>query len=711
MPDDRHPSDKFELLRIQAEGLLHKQPDLVLQTPSDMLDLIHELKVHQAELEIQNEELQRAQDELTTLHQAFESLYEFAPCGYLTLNNKGIITRVNLAAVALLETDRRSLWHSGFSQFIDFDHAYAFISARKKAAETGTTQSVVLPLKRGKKSPVWVQANIEADRDDADAVTQWRVVLMDITPQKAAEASLRESEERFRTLFQHAPVAYQSLDRHGNLVAVNQAWLETLNYSEMDVIGKNFSDFLHPDRKARFKDYFNRFKTVSAVLGNEFVMQKKGGMDMLVSFHDKVSKDLSGAFQNVHCVFYDITAQRKVEADNISLENKLRQAKKMESIGTLAGGIAHNFNNILMGIQGNITLLSMDKDPSHPDRDRLRRIEECVTSATELTRDLLGFARGGKYQVKPTDLNALIKNWNWMFGHTKKEITIHEKYEKELWAVEVDQGQIKQALLNLYVNAWQAMPGGGNIYVQTENVTIDQAYVAPFEIIPGRYVKITVTDTGTGMDDEIREKIFEPFYSTKEMTTSSGLGLASVYGIIKNHGGFINVSSEMGEGATFDIYLPATVKEIVAAAPVPDRGDIQYGHDTVLLVDDEPIIIDVGKKMLDRLGYRVLIARSGDEALEVYGKQGKAIALVILDMIMPGMGGGETYDRLKAIDGHVRVLLCSGYSIKGQAKEIMDRGCKGFIQKPFSLYDLSRKIREVLEETTSGNCTQLPIGM
>jgi CheY-like chemotaxis protein len=230
-------------------------------------------------------------------------------------------------------------------------------------------------------------------------------------------------------------------------------------------------------------------------------------------------------------------------------------------------------------------------------------------------------------------------------------------------------------------------------------VIIDHAYIAPFEIIPGRYVKISLSDTGTGMDDEIRGKIFEPFYSTKGMTTSSGLGLASAYGIIKNHGGFINVSSEMGKGATFDIYLPATVKEIVEKAPVPDPGDIQYGNERILLVDDEPIILDVGQKMLERLGYRVLVARSGDEALEVYGKQREDIALVLLDMIMPGMGGGETYDRLKAIDGDVRVLLSSGYSINGQAKEIMDRGCEGFIQKPFSLFDLSMNIRAALTIT------------
>jgi len=698
MPDDLDPSDKFEQLRQQAEELLQKQPDLAPETPSDILDLIHELKVNQTELEIQNEELQRAQRELATLHQEFQSLYEFAPCGYVTLNSMGIITRVNLAAVALLETDRQSILHSGFNQFIDSKHYNAFISARKKAGETGKKQSVELPLKRRNESPVWVQANIEAGRDDASEVTQWRVVLMDITPKKAAEAALIESEERFRGLFEHAPVAYQSLDERGNFIAVNETWLATLDYSEIDVIGKNFSDFLHPDWNARFEENFTRLKTVGEVPGNEFVMKKKDGTDILVSFHGKISQNVMGGFKQIHCVFYDISAQRKAEKENKRLENKLRQAKKMESIGTLAGGIAHNFNNILMNIQGRATLMLIDKDHSHPDCEHLFSIEESVKNAAELTKDLLGFARGGKYEVKPTDLNALIKHGSWMFGRTNKEIEIQENYENDLWTVEVDRGQIQQALLNLFVNAWQAMPGGGNLYIQTENATLDEKYIKPFEIVLGKYVKISVTDTGIGMDRATRERIFDPFFSTKGMTTSSGLGLASVYGIIKNHGGFINVSSEMGKGTTFEIYLPASDQELVEETPGPDRHGIQYGQETVLLVDDEAIIIDVGQKMLERLGYRVLIARSGDEALEVYGKQGKEIALVILDMIMPSMGGGETYDRMKAIDGGVRVLLSSGYSIEGQAKEIMDRGCKGFIQKPFSLYGLSMKIREALCE-------------
>lgn len=697
MPDQGQ-DHKFDQLRMQAEELLDQHTGDLYLPRVDILGLIHELRIHQAELQIQNEELQRSQHELTKLHQEYEELYEFAPCGYLTLNNKGIITRINLTGTRLLEATRKLIQRQTFNQFIERGWENAFIAARLKSAQTGERQSLELPLKRKNMPPAWVRVEIEADNDDTGAVRQWRIALMDITLNKFTESALAESEERFRALFEHAPVAYQSLDENGDLINVNEAWLEIMGYSEVDVIGKNFFDFLHPDWKERFKENFTQFRTVSDALGNEFVMQKKDGTGIIVSLQDKISKDQSGKFDNLYCVFFDITTQREVEADNKLLEEKLRQAKKMESIGTLAGGIAHNFNNILMGIQGNVSLMLMDKDASHPDLERLRFIKECVKSATELTRDLLGFARGGKYLTQPTDLNMLIKSWNWMYGQTNKEIKVHEKFEKDLWTVEVDQGQIKQVLLNLYINAWQAMPGGGNIHVQTENVIIDQEFVAPFEIVLGRYVKISVTDTGIGMKEEIREKIFEPFYSTKGMASSSGLGLASVYGIIKNHGGFITVQSEVGEGATFDIFLPASDKKILGEDPGPDRYDIQYGQATILLVDDEAMIIDVGQKMLERLGYRVLIARSGNEAIDVFEKRRNKIALVILDMVMPGMGGGETYDRMKEIDGNVKVLLSSGYSLEGQAKEIVDRGCMGFIQKPFSLNDLSMTVCEALKE-------------
>jgi signal transduction histidine kinase/CheY-like chemotaxis protein len=388
--------------------------------------------------------------------------------------------------------------------------------------------------------------------------------------------------------------------------------------------------------------------------------------------------------------------RKRVEKDLRKSEEKLAISERMEAMGTLAGGIAHDFNNLLMAIQGRTSIMLMKKDSSHPDIRHLKGIEGNIENAADLTRQLLGFARGGKYEVKTIDINELVKKQNRMFGRTKKEISIRGKYEENLWSVEVDRGQIEQVLLNLYVNAWQAMPGGGDLYLETENVTLDEIDVEPFSIEPGEYVKISVTDTGVGMDKATREKVFEPFFTTKEMGRGTGLGLASAYGIIKNHGGFINVYSEKGHGATFNIYLPASEKEIIEEKR--PAGDTLRGTETVLIVDDEDMIVEVAEELFDQLGYKVLIAGSGREAIETYEKNKEKIDIVLLDMIMPNMSGGETYDKLKEINPDVKVLLASGYSMIGTATEIMDRGCNGFIQKPFKMKELSQKLREILDE-------------
>ena len=624
---------------------------------------------------------------------------------------------------------------------------------------------------------------------------------------KQAEKALRESEERFRVLYERAPLGYQSLDEHGHFLEVNQAWLDTLGYSREEVIGKSFGDFLHPDWVDHFKQNFPRFKAIGEILGVEFEMVKKDGSLIMVDFNGKIGRDEKGDFKQTHCILHDITAQKRseealreseekfrsmmesmkdliyicaqdfrveymnpsmiqrtgrdatgekcfkalhnldekcpwcmhdeaqppeyCEADIVSpkdnrsyhvstspivhvggsiskmtvlrdttglkkLEAQLQQAQKMEAMGTLSGGIAHDFNNLLMAIQGRASIMLMNKASSHRDFRHLKGIEDNIESAADLTRQLLGFARGGKYEVKTIDINELIKKQNRMFGRTKKEITIRGKYEENLWSVEVDRGQIEQVLLNLYVNAWQAMPGGGDLYLETENVTLDETDVKPFGIEPGKYVKISVTDTGVGMDKATQKKIFEPFFTTKEMGRSTGLGLASAYGIIKNHGGFINVYSEKGHGTTFNIYLPSSEKEVIEEnKPVEDT---LRGTETVLFVDDEDMIIEVAEELFDQLGYEVLTAGSGKEAIEIFEEKKRHIDIVLLDMIMPNMSGGDTYDRMKAIDPDIKVLLSSGYSINGQATEIMDRGCNGFIQKPFKMKELSQKLRGILDE-------------
>ena len=378
------------------------------------------------------------------------------------------------------------------------------------------------------------------------------------------------------------------------------------------------------------------------------------------------------------------------------LEGQLAQAERMDSIGRLAGGIAHDFNNLLMGIRGNTALILSQLDPNHNGVKNLQKIEACVQSASELTSRLLGFARGGKYEVQVTDLNKILVENLDLFERTQKELVVRSSMEVDLWPTEVDQGQINQVFLNLFVNAWEAMPSGGELRLQTENVVLAEDFVLVHDVPAGRYVKVTVSDSGIGMDESTRARIFDPFFTTKEQGRGTGLGLASAYGIVKNHHGIITVESRSGQGATFSVYLPATDKPVMET-DVPD-DDVARGSETVLLVDDEDLIIEVGTRLLENLGYRVMVARDGLEAVEMYQANQDGIDCVILDMIMPEVNGGKTYDLLKQFDADIKVLLASGYSIDGQADEILKRGCNGFIQKPFSVGELSQKIRQVLDD-------------
>jgi CheY-like chemotaxis protein len=338
----------------------------------------------------------------------------------------------------------------------------------------------------------------------------------------------------------------------------------------------------------------------------------------------------------------------------------------------------------------------MDFGSGHPHVEHLKCIEEHVISAADLTKQLLGFARSGKYEVKTTVLNELVEDIAKMFGRTKKEIRIHKQIQQDLWTVEVDRRQIEQVLLNIYVNAWQAMPSGGELTLKTKNVVMDEHAVKPYDMKPGRYVKTSITDTGVGMDEATQQRIFDPFFTTKAIDRGTGLGLASAYGIIKNHDGIIHFYSEKNKGTTFNILLPKSKKKISKEKEL--SKDLMKGSERVLLVDDEQMVLDVGGPMLENLGYEDTVVRGGQAAIDYYQERRDQIDIVILDMIMPDINGGETYDRLKRIDPKIKVLLSSGYSINGQAQDILNRGCNGFIQKPFNLKDLSQKVRDILDE-------------
>ena len=405
--------------------------------------------------------------------------------------------------------------------------------------------------------------------------------------------------------------------------------------------------------------------------------------------HDRAVEWIDGRMVRIQ-IAIDITDFKK-------MEDALINAQKMEAVGTLASGIAHDFNNLLMGIQGRASLMLMALDTEHPHVEHIGAIEEHIRSAVNLTRQLLGFARGGKYEVKPIDICSLLESSASMFGRTHKEIRITVNTPKKPMVVEADKRQLEQVLLNIYVNALQAMPNGGDLYLETRPVQLDETIFRAYRIPAGQYIKISITDTGVGIPDGILQKVFDPFFTTKDKGRGTGLGLASAYGIIRNHGGLITVNSEVGKGTTFIVYLP-DCKE-AATEDVSRETELVRGTETILLVDDEKIIIDVGSAMLQRLGYHVLTATSGQEAIAAIKKMDADIDLVILDLIMPGMDGGTTFDIIREERPDISVILSSGYSINGQATDIMHRGCNGFIQKPFNISEISMKIRKVLDDT------------
>lgn len=516
---------------------------------------------------------------------------------------------------------------------------------------------------------------------------------------------LQNSERRYRFLVQNSPDIIYMLDNAGRFTFVNEAALRLLGYTQDDLIGKSYENIVAPSDREKARWLLNERRTGERACSGEEIrlrLNRKAPQHRECEVrHLTIELKATGVYVNssstrakkfvgTYGVARDINYRKH-------LESQLRHARKMESIGTLAGGIAHDFNNILMGIQGYASLMLYDiRDRSDQNYVRLTNIEQYVQSGAELTRQLLGFARAGKYQMRPTNLNRLIERSASMFGRTRKEIDIHWRLQRDLWSANVDSGQIEQVLINLYVNAWQAMPGGGLLDIVTENVSFSQAQARKVGLKPGNYVMISVSDNGIGMDENTCRRVFDPFFTTKEKGRGTGLGLASAYGIVQNHGGSIQVNSKSGQGSRFVIYLPATQQDAVEIQI--ENHEVQTGSGVVLLVDDEQSIVDSTREMLKNMGYNVITANSGTEAMQKLEQHKHEIDLMLLDMIMPGMGGNETFVKVKQIKPDLKVLLCSGYSIDGQAREILDCGCDDFIQKPYNLDQLSQKVRELLYE-------------
>ncbi|MCP4575325.1 MAG: response regulator [Deltaproteobacteria bacterium] len=507
-------------------------------------------------------------------------------------------------------------------------------------------------------------------------------------------AAVVESEREYHHFFQSTREAILVFDRDMRLLKANPASVRLFGYSRISDIRNMCLDnmFLDPGildgllKALLFEGSIGDFETVlccdhpnerrPVVIGSGFV-----------HFDDK------GQLKHFEFVLTDITERKKLEA-------QLFQVQKIEAVGTLAGGVAHDFNNLLMGIQGRSSLISMDLPPAHPHLEHTNAIETHIQSAKMLTDQLVGFARGGKYQVMPTDMNELAHKSTALFGRTKKELRIHMKSGAEPMVADADRNQMEQVLLNLLINSWQAMPHGGEIFVECGMETVDKQFCRSRRIEPGPYVRIRMTDTGIGMDQATQKRIFDPFFTTKKRGRGTGLGLASAYGIIKNHGGVITVESEPGHGATFNILLPASKNKAVRV-PLMKAKPVR-GCENILLVDDEAHVLEVSRAVLERLGYGVVAANGGRQAVQTVETKGREIDLVLLDMLMPDMDGGETFAHIRKLAPEMRVLFCSGHALGEKMNRLMNHTSHcGFIQKPFTIPALSENIRKMLDGSDS----------
>jgi PAS domain S-box-containing protein len=378
----------------------------------------------------------------------------------------------------------------------------------------------------------------------------------------------------------------------GRIVYANPTAVRLSGIPEERLLASHFRDLFQDEDRARMEEMVSKVLSVSQTVFDDSPLRLQSRQVQV-----KILPMVEDVKKTVIVVFDDVTDRQR-------METQLQHAQKMEAIGTLAGGIAHDFNNLLMVIQGNISLMLFDLEPSHPYYERLKGMEKQVQSGSRLTGQLLGYARKGRYEVRPLELNQMLQEAAETFRRTRKDIVIHYDLDPALRPIEADAGQIEQVLMNLFVNAADAMIGGGDMTLKTENTDSEAMQDKLYNPKPGHYVLFSITDTGSGMDKNTMERIFEPFFTTKEMGRGTGLGLASAYGIVKGHGGFIDVESEKGSGTTFKIYLPASGKKVFKAAEEVVEP-IKKGKETVLLVDDEDSMLEVGRALLKTMGYHV----------------------------------------------------------------------------------------------------------
>ncbi len=618
--------------------------------------------------------------------------------GIVVMDTHYRILDVNAAAMTLLEKEQSDLIGRNAEQVIPW---WPRMTIEGHFSEMSMPAFIELESSQGIRQ---IQISVSTLRT-RERSSGYLVLLRDITEMKKTQDALQQSEERFKSLSENAPVIILSLDEAGTITYANPAWRVILGYERKETMGQQFQVFVENGSNRTYEQIFNQLIHGSTCVdeSNIKLLHKRGeikNFDMTAA----VNSNDEGRITGIIILAKDITEESR-------LQEQLFQSQKMEAIGTLAGGIAHDFNNLLMGMQANISLMRLEAEQMPSMQNKLSRIEDQIQSGSSLTRQLLGYARKGKYVLAVIDIHQLIEETLTVVQRTNKNIMVNRDLNAAPALIEADKGQMELVLLNLFVNAVDAMSNGGELTVSTLNTNFTGPVPHWPDMKPGPYIEIHVTDTGIGMDQHTMDRIFEPFFTTKEIGRGTGLGLASVYGVVKNHHGDIHVSSAIQQGTTFVLMFPAATHPQLKSVNTSSADEIQCPNGRqVLLVDDEAPILKYIGEMIQSLGYTVLSANSGKAAVKIYENNFKKIDLVVLDMIMPDMNGGDVFRVLKAINPQVRVLIASGYGLNEQSESILGQGPHLMLNKPFTRDELGRTIDKLLavgEETVCAADTKL----
>ena len=617
-------------------------------------------------------------NENTISRMDWENTFNVLPDPVVLVDTEGRLTRLNRAAALYLDVFPEEALGCYISELKPPGQDWFPEQALVQALEQGQKTRMETSTDNGHTFLVTVDPSRNQQGDISGAV----FVARDITTLKQMQKELSQATHFLDQIIESAPLGLTFINSQGLITKSNPQFYQDFRYKPEDILHRYYS-FLYISEDEH-QQVLTELRAMGEVLERQVQLRHYTGQPVPARISIRKLHDGGENVIGSVCLVSNIS-------EEVSLKRQLEQAQKQEVIATLAGGLAHNFNNLLMIIMGLITLVLTKITPDHPVYADLMDIERQVRAGRDITRKLLCFRRSSDFEAQPVEINNLSEATIDMFGRTRPELVITKELSINLPAVKVDSGQIQQVLMNLLINAWQAMPGGGEITLQTRAVHLTYWHDDTWDLKPGPYVCLSVTDTGIGMDEETVGQLFKPFFTTKDPGQGSGLGLASAHRIMKNHQGAIQVKSKPGKGSTFTLFFPASSARPLDMAP--EEKHIVNGQGTILLVEDEPTLRRVARMLLEKLGYRVLEAPSGEAALEMYAEQQQDIDLILLDVVMPGLNGLQTLERLRALDPQVRVILCSG--VADTEEETLPDGVS-FMPKPFPLEILSPKVAAAL---------------